>query len=324
MHSFKRVMFNGMQKLNFNPAYSVKMPLTKQPLVSVITLNWNGTQLTCDLLRSIREQESYGPLEVIVVDNDSNEDPTKAVKAAYPEAIVIRNDKNLGFSGGNNAGIRAAKGEYLFLVNNDTEFTPGLIEGLLEIFEQHPDAGMVSPKFHYFFEKGTIEYAGYHAVNIFTGRNGMIGSRQKDTGQYDEVRTTSYAHGGGMMVSRKAIEKAGLLPDEFFLYYEELDWSVRIRKQGFKIYYQPKSLIYHKESMTTGKASPLKTFYLTRNRILFMRRNIALPGLLVFLAYFTLFTIPKNTLGFFFRKQKDHLRSFWKGIMWHFNHKIFY
>jgi GT2 family glycosyltransferase len=261
------------------------------PLVSVIALNWNTTEVTCDFLRSIQTQNTYRNIEVIVVDNASKEDPTQIFKEVYPEAVVIRTKANLGFSGGNNEGIKIAKGDFLFIVNNDTEFTPGLLEGLLQIFTTYPDAGMASPKFHYYFNKGVIEYAGYNNINIFTGRNGMIGNKEQDNGQYDEVRPTYYAHGGGMMVKREVLEKVGLLPDHFFLYYEELDWSERIRKQGYKIYYQPKSLIYHKESMTTGKTSPLKTFYLTRNRILFMRRNMPMKGLGIFLLYFTFFTI---------------------------------
>ena len=292
------------------------------PLISIITLNWNTTDVTCEFLRSIREQNKYPHIEVIVVDNASREDPTAAFLAAYPDAIVIRNEANLGFSAGNNAGIRAAKGEYLFIVNNDTEFTPGLLEGLLEIFRTYPDAGMASPKFHYFFEKGTIEYAGYEQVNILTGRNGMIGCREKDNGQYDEVRPTHYVHGGGMMVPRRVVDEVGLMPEIFFLYYEELDWSEQIKRKGYSIYYQPASLIYHKESMTTGRSSPLKTFYLTRNRILFMRRNAPWPAFLVFATYFTIFTMPKNTLQFIIRGQKEHLRSFWKGILWQFNRTI--
>lgn len=298
------------------------MSISNEPLVSIITLNYNGTAVTCDLLRSITEQNTYKNIEVIVVDNASNDDPTLAFLSVYPDARVIRTPQNLGFSGGNNVGIQAAKGDYLFLVNNDTEFTPGLIEGLVATFLEHPAAGAVSPKFHYFFEKGTIEYAGYESVNIFTGRNAMIGSREKDEGQYNETRETNYAHGGGMMVSRKVISDVGLMPEEFFLYYEELDWSVQIRKKGFKIYFQPNSLIYHKESMTTGKMSPLKTYYLTRNRILFMRRNIPLTGRAVFFLYFTFFTIPKNTISFLLKRQTDHLKSFWKGILWHFNSRI--
>lgn len=288
------------------------------PLVSIITLNWNGTAVTCDLLRSIRRENSYPNLEVIVVDNASAEDPTSQVLQVYPEALVLRNEQNLGFSGGNNVGLRVAKGDYLFLVNNDTEFTPGLVEGLVETFRQHPDAGMVSPKFHYYFDKGTIEYAGYEPINIFTGRNGMVGSKQKDEGQYNIPGQTNYGHGGGMMISRKVLETVGLMPEEFFLYYEELDWSEQIKRKGFRIYYQPESLIYHKESMSTGKMSPLKTYYLTRNRILFMRRNVPVPGLAIFYLYFLFFTIPKNTLSFVLKRQTDHLKSFWKGILWHF------
>lgn len=298
------------------------MLTTDNPLVSIITLNWNATGLTCDFLRSIREHGTYKNIEVIVVDNASREDPTADLKSTYPPVKVIVNDRNLGFSGGNNVGIRAAQGDYLFIVNNDTEVTPGLIEGLLEVFAQYPDAGMASPKFHYFFEKGTIEYAGYHSVNIFTGRNSMVGCREKDEGQYNHLKPTHYAHGGGMMVSRRVVEEVGPLHETFFLYYEELDWSQQIRNKGYTIYYQPKSLIYHKESMSTGKSSPLKTFYLTRNRILFMRRNTPFFGFAVFLLYFILFTIPKNTLTFLLKGQRDHLQSFWKGIMWHFNRSI--
>lgn len=295
--------------------------MSKQPLVSIIALNWNSTDVTCAFLTSIKQKNTYSNIEVIVVDNASGDDPSKAFLSIYPSVKFIRNNKNAGFSGGNNVGIKAASGEYFFIVNNDTEFTEGLIESLLEVFEKKADAGIVCPKFHYYFNKGTIEYAGYKPVNIFTGRNGMIGSGEKDHGQYDTIKKTNYAHGGAMMVSRIALEKVGLMPEQFFLYYEELDWSVRFKKKGFSIYFQPAALIYHKESMTTGKSSPLKTFYLTRNRILFMRRNTPILGFSVFLLYFTLFTIPKNSFQFLFKREKEHLRSFWKGILWHFNSK---
>lgn len=292
------------------------------PLVSIVTLTWNTTPVTCEFLHSLNRENTYKNVEVIVVDNGSKEDPTATFKEIYPDVKVILNGKNLGFTGGNNVGIRAAKGEFLFIVNNDTEFTPGLIEGLLEIFDQFPDAGMASPKFHYFFHKGTIEYAGYEAVNIFTGRNGMIGCQEKDNGQYDTIKETNYAHGAGMMVPRKIIDEVGPLPEQFFIYYEELDWCSHIRRKGYKIYYQPKSLFYHKESMTTGKSSPFKTFYHTRNRILFMKRNVTFLQFMVFCAYFTFLTVPKNTAQFIFKKQWHHLRSFWKGIGWHFNKSI--
>jgi GT2 family glycosyltransferase len=296
--------------------------MSEQPLVSIITLNWNTTAVTCEFLTSIQEQNTYKNIEVIVVDNASDQDPSSAIQSIVPSAKIIRNKKNVGFSAGNNIGIKAAGGEYLFIVNNDTEFTPQLIESLLNVFQNNPDAGIVCPKFHYYFNKGVIEYAGYRPVNIFTGRNGMIGNGENDTGQYNRLSKTNYAHGGAMMVSRTAIENVGLLPELFFLYYEELDWSVKFKKKGYSIYFQPEALIYHKESMSTGKTNPLKTFYLTRNRILFMRRNMPAHGFSVFVIYFILFTVPKNSLVFLLKRQTKHLKSFWKGIWWHFNHRI--
>jgi GT2 family glycosyltransferase len=296
--------------------------LNDRPLISIIALNWNTTPVTQAFLSSIAGCNTYSNIEVIIVDNASREDPSEAFRAVYPAVKVIRNSDNLGFSGGNNVGLRAAGGDYFFIVNNDTEFTPGLLEGLLEVFKLHGDAGVACPKFHYFFEKGTIEYAGYNRINLLTGRNGMIGHGEKDEGQYDEMRVTSYAHGGGMLVSKKVVERVGLMPEQFFLYYEELDWSEQIKRGGYKIYYQPLSLIYHKESVTTGKSSPLKTYYLTRNRILFMRRNVSRWALLVFSAYFVFFTIPKNSVFFLLKGQRQHFRSFWKGIFWQFNPSI--
>jgi GT2 family glycosyltransferase len=230
---------------------------------------------------------------------------------------MVLTGANLGFSAGNNAGMKVATGDYFFIVNNDTEFTPGLLEGLVDSFRIWPDAGLVSPKFHYFFHKGIIEYAGFNKVNVLTGRNTSIGKGEEDRGQYDEARETPYAHGGGMMTSRNVVQQVGMMPEEFFLYYEELDWSEQMRRAGFRVIYQPASMIYHKESMTTGKESTLKTFYQTRNRILFMRRNVNAYQFLVFIMFFILFTIPKNTLMYFAQGKMQHLKWFWKGVLWH-------
>ena len=296
--------------------------MINKPLISIITVNYNNAHITADLLRSVLRLE-YSNVEVIVVDNDSSENPTEELKKIIPSAQIILSEKNLGFAGGNNLGIKAAKGDYLFFVNNDTELSPQIFDGLLEIFEDYPDAGVVSPKFHYFYAPGTIEFAGYNAINAFTGRNSMVGCRTKDEGQYDAIAKTNYAHGGGMMVSRKVIDEVGLMPEVYFLYYEEFDWCEQIKRKGYSIYYQYKSLIYHKESMSVGKKSTLKTFYLNRNRILFMRRNLKGLSFLGFAFYYTFFTLPKNTASYLFKKETDHLKAFWKGLIWNLsNHNL--
>jgi len=291
------------------------MSMNNLPLVSIITVNYNNPHHTAELLESIKKL-SYPNIEVIIVDNASAQNPFHVFKEVYPDVLFIRNDRNLGFAGGNNVGIRHAKGDYLFLVNNDTELTTNIIEGLLDVFTRFPDAGIVCPKFRYYYHKDIIEYAGYTKVNVFTGRNKMIGCGEVDKGQYDEIRETYYAHGGGMMISKDVINKIGYLPEIYFLYYEEFDWCEKLREAGYKIYYQYRSLIFHKESMTTGKNSVLKTYYINRNRLLFMRRNNRFPVFLFFMLYFVLFTIPKNTFHFLIKKQFAHLSAFWKAIYW--------
>jgi GT2 family glycosyltransferase len=292
---------------------------SRRPLVSIITVNYNSTEVTVELLRSIQSL-AYPAIEVIVVDNASLEEPGGRLREVYPEVKVIVSAENLGFSGGNNLGIRAARGEFLFLVNNDTELTSGLIEGLLDTFERYPDAGMACPKFHYYYHPDIIEYAGYNPLNVWRGSCTMVGNREKDTGQYDTEGSTNFAHGGGMMIPAAVVKAVGEMPECYFLYYEELDWSEQIKRKGFSIYYQPHALIYHKESMSVGKKSLVKTYYHCRNRILFMRRNVGPFALFAFTLYFIFLTIPKNSLVFLVRRELDHFRAFWRGIFWNLSH----
>ncbi|HLI92298.1 MAG TPA: glycosyltransferase family 2 protein [Puia sp.] len=293
--------------------------MESSPLVSIITVNYNSTEVTAELLRSIKKV-NYPSLEVIVVDNASREDPTQRLREVDPDVKVMVSATNRGFSGGNNLGMRAAGGAYFFLVNNDTEFTPGLIEGLLDVFRQHEDAGMACPKFHFYYHPAIIEYAGYNRLNVLKGSCTMIGNKEKDEGQYDVERSTPFAHGGAMMVPAKVVQEVGEMPECYFLYYEELDWSEQIRRKGYSIYYQPRALIYHKESVSVGKKSLVKTFYHTRNRILFMRRNVGPAALAVFTLYFMFFSIPKNSVQFLARGEGKHFKAFWRGIFWNLAH----
>lgn len=295
-----------------------------QPLVSIITINYNQLEVTCDMLASIR-QSSYTHYEIILVDNASQTNPEAEIATQFPEVRFIRSEENLGFSGGNNLGIQASQGEYLFFVNNDTEFTPGLIAQLLQLFAEKPKLGAVSPKilFHPDVvdgQKDLIQYLGTTHVNTITARNITIGEREKDQGQYTQPLTTAYVHGAAMMVPRKVIEKAGLMPAFFFLYYEELDWSERIRAAGYEIYVEPRASIYHKESISVGKMSTLKTYYLNRNRILFMRRNRSKAALFAFALFLLFFTIPKNLLVYLAKGQTDHAQAFLKAVFWNMNH----
>jgi GT2 family glycosyltransferase len=293
------------------------MPLSADPLISIITINWNSTATTRSFLESALQVIGDMPVELIVVDNHSEHDPTAEIAAIDPAIRVVNNTANLGYGGGMNSGMRKARGRYFLFVNNDILFTPGVLEGLLSVFRMHADAGIVSPKIRFSDRKEVIEYAGYKALTPVTGQNGMVGWNEKDIGQYEQLQSTNYPHGAAMMVPRTVVEHAGMFPESFFLYYEELDWAERIRRKGYKIYYQPASLIYHKGSETTGSDNRLKTYYLTRNRILFIRRNQPLLNRYLFYLYFISVAAPYHTMAYLLKGKKEHLFAFWKAIWWH-------
>ena len=299
--------------------------LQKYPLVSVITVNYNQSEVTCELLHTLRKV-SYPEVEVIVVDNASPNDDPDSIKLRFPEIILIKSPKNLGFAGGNNLGIKAAKGKYLFFLNNDTEVPVGVFEPMVDLLENNPDAGAVSPKIKYFHHPDLIQYAGFTKMSPWTIRQKGVGYRQPDGPAFNQSVITNSVHGAAMMIPRSVIEKVGIMPEVYFLYYEEHDWAEMIKRAGYRIYYQPGSYILHKESVSTGRESPMKTYYLTRNRLLFARRNFkGLP--LFFSIMFQIFvSIPKNMFLYLARGQNEHLKAYARGITWHLknrNHQPF-
>jgi len=290
-----------------------------RPVVTIITINYNQLKLTCELLDSLRKV-TYPAVEVIVVDNHSAQDPSPVISEKYPEVKLIVSDENLGFAGGNNLGIQASRGEYLMFLNNDTEVNPAFLEPLVALFESNPQAGAASPKILYHNSGEKIQYAGSPQIDSFTGRSKLIGWMEKDNGQHDVQQETHLAHGAAMMVPRSVINEVGLMPEFFFLYYEEVDWCQSIKKAGHKIYYVPDSKVYHKESMSIGKKSTLKTYYLTRNRLLYMRRNTVGFKKVTWILYFLFFSLPKNALMFSLSNDIEQTKAFWKGLIWNITH----
>lgn len=291
--------------------------------VSIITVNFNHSHVTDELLDSIRARNSYENIEIIVVDNGSKDNPVPAWKSKYPEVCFIRSEVNLGFAGGNNLGLNSATGDYLFFVNNDTEFTEGLIATLVDTLIHHPEVGVVSPKLLYFDQPQMLQYAGYTPMNYFTARNACIGQFETDNGQYDQlVGPTGFAHGAAMMVTRQAIEQSGPMAENFFLYYEELDWADRIRRNGFDIWVNMKATIYHKESISVGKKSALKEYYMNRNRILFIRRNAPFFKAICFYFYFLLIVTPRNLLTYIREKNYNFIKQLFNAIWWNLTNGI--
>lgn len=284
-------------------------------LLSIITINYNGQKDTCELIESLPLEDKS--IEVIVVDNASAQDEATIIEERYPQVKIIRSKKNLGFAGGNNLGIKAAKGKYLFFLNNDTLLKPQTsdIRSLISRLETSPKIGMVCPKIRFTWGNQLIQFAGYTPLTPITMRNKAIGCGEVDHGQFDTPHLTPYAHGAAMMIKREVIEKAGLLPECYFLYYEELDWSMMIRHVGYDIWYEPACTVFHKESQTTGQNSPLRTYYITRNRLLFAQRNQQAMAKYITYLYLISIVAIRDILKYAFQQRWDLVRATIRGVV---------
>ena len=239
--------------------------------VVAVVVSWNGREDTLAALESLRG------IDVVVVDNGSVDGSADAIAERFPEVELIRAGVNLGFAGGNNAGIRRALdlgADWVLLVNNDATVEPGIVEALAAAAEARPDAGVLACKV-LFADSDRLWYAGA-GFNPYLGR-----SRHERFGKPDEpgtLRDTARATGAGMAVSRAAIEAAGLLDEEFFLYAEDLEWCLRIQAAGFAVVYVPEARVRHRVSASSGGAgSPTASYYEARNVLAVVERYRPLP-----------------------------------------------
>lgn len=288
--------------------------LSIRPLVSFITICYNGFQDTCELIETLHDNIRSVSYEIIVIDNASRENEAEKLHKLYPDIIAIRSDKNDGFSAGNNIGLRMAKGKYLFLINNDTFIRHDPLPRLIERLESNPAIGGVSPKIRFAFSPQHIQFAGFTPLSRITVRNSLVGFGHPDDGSFNTPHPTPYLHGAAMMMKREVIEKVGLMPELFFLYYEELDWSTSMTRAGYELWYEPGCTIFHKESRSTGQLSPLRTYYLTRNRLLYARRNLTGLTRTASILYQSTVAAGKNVLSYLLKKRPDLARAVCRGI----------
>lgn len=281
--------------------------------ISIITVNYNGMEDTCEMIDSLKKYLHTLSYEIIVVDNASINDEASIIREKYPEVICLRSNINLGFAGGNNIGILEAKGKYILLLNNDTYIEDNSLLNLTKFLDLNPSAGAVSPKIK-FADSDIIQFAGYTPLSQITLRNKLIGFGEVDLKQYDKAHVSPFLHGAAMMFRRNVIKQAGLMPEIYFLYYEELDWCEQIKKHGFELWYEPLAEVYHKESRSVGQGSPLRCFYLTRNRLLFAWRNR--KGLTMFssLVYQFLIANPKSIFIYAIKGRMDLVHASFKGM----------
>ena len=287
--------------------------MEEQVDISVITINYNGLKDTCEFLESWIATIKSISYELIVVDNASKSDEATIIETKYPQVIVIRSEENLGFAGANNIGMDVAKGKYLFFLNNDVLMRNDNIVALIERIESDKQVAGVSPLILNQDSTNTIQWAGYTPLSTITLRNHAIGEGSSNKLDYP-ASETPYLHGAAMLIKRDVIDKVGKMPEEYFLYYEEIDWCTYITHNGYKLWYEPACEIIHKASQTTGIGSPLQAYYLSRNRLLYAYRNIFDHTFYITMGYLLGIVLPINYLRAKFHKQKDIAQAHVNGV----------
>lgn len=244
------------------------------PRVAILILCYNGIDDTLACLESLRQVEyPQGCFEVIVLDNASQDATPARVREHFPDVTVIENGANLGFAAGNNVGLRYALEhgfEYALLLNNDTEVQPNFLQGLIETAERDPAIGVVGPTIYYAEQPDLIWSAGGW-IDWRRGTSSMRGGNERDQGQYSAVADVDFVSGCVLLCKRAVLERAGLLDERFFMYYEETEWCVRIKRAGFRIIHSPHTSVIHKIPLNARFDKEYLAYYMTRNRLLFLR-----------------------------------------------------
>lgn len=276
------------------------------PKVFIIILNWNNWSDTFECLESVKKI-NYVNFKVVVVDNGSTQKPVgfdDLIRQWQTAAVkFIFNPDNLGFSEGNNIGIKYAleqDADYILLLNNDMLVEPDFLSQLASVGQSHSEAGFLGPKILFSGAPKTIWFAG-GKINWLYNKGIMVGHAEVDVGQYDqpEVQETDYITGACLLVKRQVVEKIGLMPTDYFLYYEDTDWSLRIRQAGFKCLFVPRAKVYHKGSRSSRVGSPSYIYYHSRNGLI-MANNFA-PWYIQFLVHLNvLWRIIKQVIKLIF------------------------
>lgn len=270
----------------FKHASSVSLDFNSMRKVTIVILNWNGWKDTVECLKSVQKaRRSTFALSILVVDNGSTNDSVKQIKKVKSRMVkVIETGRNLGFAGGNNVGITHALSDgadYVVILNNDTYVHKDCLKELVNYADENPKVGVVSPKIYFAagHEFHKSRYKRSDMGNVIWCAGGMIdwnniygsniGVDEVDNGQFEHTREIDFATGTCVLYRTNMLKEIGVFDERYFLYWEDVDLSVRAREAGWKVMYIASSKLWHKVSQSSGSGSKLNDYFTTRNRLLF-------------------------------------------------------
>jgi hypothetical protein len=298
----------------------VKADLSENPnalkgdrILSVILVNHNGKEFIFNCLNSIKENMRGIKSEVIVVDNHSTDGSADILQERYPDICLLRNQKNLGFSKANNQGIKKCKGNYILIINPDTRVYSGSIKKLLSELKENPDIGGIGPAlinrkndFQVSFG-GKVNFFSEAIKKVFLNR---FTKYQLKRNQYK--RDVTWLSAACFMSTREVLKKAGMFDEKFFLYFEDIDLCMRIRKKGWRLVYQPKVKVFHEGGSSTKKRKLKSRYYYRESQIYFYQKHSSPFSLFLLKVFLSINFVFVLFLGFFKKNKdfKDRVRFF--------------
>jgi GT2 family glycosyltransferase len=292
------------------------------PLVISVILNTNHKDDTLECLESLKNN-SYPNQKVIVLDNHSTDGSTTAVREAYPDVHIVELDENLGYAGNNNVGIQAAMdqgADWIFVLNEDVILDSECIMKLMEGVEKDSRVGIAGPLVYHYDEPNVIQSAGGALGKYWESIH--IGQNELDRGQFNMTRPVDWISGCAILVRRTAIEQAGLLDKNYFIYWEETEWCIRASKAGWLIYHVPQAKLWHKGVQRNYQPKPYVTYYVTRNRLFTLVKHHA-PLMVWFVAFLQIFrTLLSWSIKPKWRSLRKHRNAMWKGLVDFLQHRL--
>lgn len=283
----------------------------KQPLVSILVLNYNGKEYLSECLQSLF-QITYPSYEVIVIDNGSSDGSVEYVKENFPKANTLALDKNYGFSEANNRGAAIAEGDLLVFLNNDTAVEKEWLTELVKGLQFDPKIAICGSKVVFYSDPRIIDFAGGLMSPIGAGIN--VGFSDSDGPAYNSFKYTSHAYGASMLMRKDVFQQLGGFDSDYFAYHEELDLCWRCWLQGYKVYYIPSSVVRHKRSVTSlSEKNWKRSFYnAQKNQIQNILKNFNRVNLLKGLFINLCFDIFRTGV-FIYKKKFGGVKAIWKG-----------
>ncbi len=292
---------------------------------ALILVNWNSFEYTNQCLISLNN--CIQNFEIIVVDNGSTDGSGEELKAQHPHITLIPSATNMGFAGGNNVGINYAidhSFEYIMLLNNDTFVAPDFLDVLVNYMDEHPEVGIIQPKIYCHHDKSLIWDGGSYFNPIFTLPY-TPGALKKERAAHNQLKKVDWVTGCAFFTRANILKKSGLLNEKFFIYFEDVDLSFRIKKLGYQLIYHPKSVVYHiagmsnksKSKQKEGYVNPIVHYLIQRNRIWFLKRYtnpIFVVPTILYHASYSIAVMIYFTLRGRFKKLNALLRGIKDGI----------